>query len=73
MKLLQLELKNIGPFLGQNIVFDDLNDKSKQQVTIITGENGSGKTIIIDAIRYLFYGYRRPSTERNIVKDEFDF
>lgn len=43
MKLHKLYLKNIGPFLEGEIEFD--------QVTILTGENGTGKTVILDAIR----------------------
>ncbi|GIM55249.1 AAA family ATPase [Capnocytophaga cynodegmi] len=43
MKLHELYLKNIGPFLEGEIEFD--------QVTILTGENGTGKTVVLDAIR----------------------
>ncbi|AWL78875.1 AAA family ATPase [Capnocytophaga canimorsus] len=43
MKLHKLYLKNIGPFLEGKIEFD--------QVTILTGENGTGKTVVLDAIR----------------------
>ncbi|GJQ05417.1 AAA family ATPase [Capnocytophaga canimorsus] len=43
MKLHKLYLKNIGPFLEGEIEFD--------QVTILTGENGTGKTVVLDAIR----------------------
>ncbi len=55
MKLLDLHLKNIGPFLDDTIEFATF-DNSKRQVTIITGENGTGKTIILDAIRGLLLG-----------------
>ncbi len=52
MRLLSLSLKNIGPFKSESIVFiKEENNFSKPPITIITGENGSGKTIIIDAIR----------------------
>lgn len=53
MKLHKLHLKNIGPFLDDSIEFATY-DNSKSQVTILTGENGTGKTIIIDAIRKMF-------------------
>lgn len=43
MKLHKLYLKNVGPFLEGEIEFD--------QVTILTGENGTGKTVVLDAIR----------------------
>jgi predicted ATP-binding protein involved in virulence len=55
MKLLDLHLKNIGPFLDDTIEFAT-SENSKKQVTIITGENGTGKTIILDAIRKIILG-----------------
>ena len=55
MKLLNLHLKNIGPFLNDTIEFAT-TENSKKQVTILTGENGTGKTIVLDAIRGLFLG-----------------
>lgn len=55
MKIKNLKLKNIGPFREAELDFPqerDANDKIP--VTIITGENGTGKSVIIDAIRMLF-------------------
>lgn len=49
MKINSLYLKNIGPFLEAEIDF--IGDNKKPPITIITGENGTGKTIILDAIR----------------------
>ncbi|MEI6141511.1 MAG: AAA family ATPase [Mariniphaga sp.] len=73
MRILNLQIKNIGPFLEGNIDFIAKDDNmSKPPVTIITGENGTGKTIILDTIRALFLGdaYKM---ERNIVRKEEDF
>lgn len=73
MRILNLQIKNIGPFLDGNIDFITENDNmSKPPVTIITGENGTGKTIILDTIRGLFLGdtYK---LERNIVRKDNDF
>lgn len=55
MKLLDLHLKNIGPFLDDTIEFATF-ENSKKQVTILTGENGTGKTIVLDAIRKMLLG-----------------
>lgn len=66
MKLLDLHLKNIGPFLDDTIEFATF-ENSKKQVTILTGENGTGKTIILDAIRKMLLGL---SDWFNIVKRE---
>ncbi|WP_121965524.1 AAA family ATPase [Myroides sp. N17-2] len=60
MKLKKLYLKNIGPFLDDEIEFAT-NENAGSQVTIITGENGAGKTIIIDAIRKMFLEYESDS------------
>jgi DNA repair exonuclease SbcCD ATPase subunit len=52
MHLFDLQLKNVGPFKKASVTFIDAkNDQKRPPVTIITGENGTGKTIILDAIR----------------------
>ncbi len=53
MRIKQLSLKNIGPFIEADITFADRSD-GKPPITLITGENGTGKTIILDAIRGMF-------------------
>jgi predicted ATP-binding protein involved in virulence len=71
MRLLNLELKNIGPFLEGNINFISEEDNiQKPPVTIITGENGTGKTIVLDAIRGLLATYQ---LERHIIRNDNDF
>lgn len=66
MRLHNLYLKNIGPFLEAKIEFD--------QVTIFTGENGTGKTVILDAIRKMLlsnlFGGQELRKIRNIRKSE---
>ncbi|MFJ1329108.1 AAA family ATPase [Capnocytophaga canimorsus] len=65
MKLHKLYLKNIGPFLEGKIEFD--------QVTILTGENGTGKTVVLDAIRKMLLSGRWTnalSKMRNIHRDD---
>lgn len=70
MKLLDLHLKNIGPFLDDRIEFATF-ENSKKQVTIITGENGTGKTIVLDAIRGLLMGqYNYGITKRRITQND---
>jgi predicted ATP-binding protein involved in virulence len=67
MRIHNLTLKNIGPFKEAYLEFIGSDDNTeKPPVIIITGENGTGKTIIIDAIRVLFYGYSG-KIERDIV------
>ncbi len=73
MRIQYLDIKNIGPFREGHIDFITENDSlEKPPVTIITGENGTGKTIILDAIRGLLYGLY-VGIERNIVNNSSDF
>lgn len=67
MRIHNLTLKNIGPFKEAHLEFIGPDDNTeKPPVVIITGENGTGKTIVIDAIRALFYGLLKP-LERDIT------
>lgn len=71
MYIKSLELKNIGPFDSGKLEFAyDPSDPGGHPVTIITGVNGAGKSIVIDAIRAALSGQQ---LERNIVADEDDF
>ncbi|MEG1591207.1 AAA family ATPase [Chryseobacterium sp.] len=72
MKLLDLHLKNIGPFLDDKIEFATF-ENSKKQVTILTGENGTGKTIIIDAIRQIVQGNYIDTRYNRFLYDRLDF
>mgnify|MGYP002821054070 CR=1 FL=1 len=49
----ELSLQNIGPFKEASLTFFEDNEK-KPPVVLITGENGTGKSIILDAIRGIF-------------------
>ncbi|MCB9669861.1 MAG: ATP-binding protein [Alphaproteobacteria bacterium] len=53
MELAHLELENVGPFASERI---ELQTRAEggPGVTFITGENGTGKSIVIDAIRATF-------------------
>lgn len=54
MKLETLQLENIGPFDEARVEFSDPG--AGTGVTIITGENGTGKSVIIDALRAIIGG-----------------
>jgi predicted ATP-binding protein involved in virulence len=53
MRLLSLALENIGPFDDAELRFLD-GAEDPVPVSFITGENGTGKSIVLDAIRGLF-------------------
>lgn len=69
MYLTTLKITNIGPFRYGELNFAH-DPKEKNPVTIITGMNGTGKSIIIDAIRAALSGQQ---LERNIVANPNDF
>lgn len=72
MKLLNLHIKNIGPFKEAFLDFaTEFKKETVEPVTIITGINGAGKSILIDAIRAAFSGMS--ILERDIVADEKDY
>jgi energy-coupling factor transporter ATP-binding protein EcfA2 len=70
MLIKELVLKNIGPFRDATVQFpSDRNKDGTLPITVITGQNGTGKTIILDAIRGLLKSYQK--IERSIAKDNF--
>jgi predicted ATP-binding protein involved in virulence len=71
MKIKNLYLKNIGPFLEANLEFIN-DDSQKPPVIIITGENGTGKTIVLDAIRGVLLGYQG-GLNKDIIRDKTNF
>lgn len=70
MRINRLKLKNIGPFLEAELDFNGL--KEKAAITLITGENGTGKSIVIDAIRRMYLGPHLGSysNERDICRSD---
>ena len=68
MRIINLKLKNIGPFKDAELEFiSDENEMENPPVICITGENGTGKSIIIDSIRALFNGRFEKGIERDIT------
>lgn len=72
MLIKSLSLKNIGPFREARIEFPIEKIDGLYPVTVITGENGAGKSIILDAIRNMLLSpYCDPI--RSLVADPNDF
>jgi DNA repair exonuclease SbcCD ATPase subunit len=55
MKIRKLHLKNIGVFDDEEINFQECPAKDKAEIHILTGENGAGKTTILQALAYGFH------------------
>ncbi len=60
MKPLKLHLANIGPFVGNH----SIDFTSLDNIYVITGKTGSGKTTVLDCITYALYG-RLPGSRSN--------
>ena len=58
MKPIFLHLQNVGPYLDEKLDFSALED-----MFLISGKTGSGKTTIFDAMTYALYG--KPSGARS--------
>lgn len=71
MRLYSLKLENIGPFDEAEVEFLVEGDTSPG-VTLLTGMNGTGKTIILDAIR-AFFGPHYAHLEREIWRPRSPF
>jgi predicted ATPase len=68
MRVKSLSLTNIGPFREANLDMT-LDGSAPSPVVLITGENGAGKSIILDAIRAMF-GDQYATLERDIRRRE---
>ena len=70
MKLINLTLKNFMPYKDtQKITFPR---NQKQNVILIFGDNMRGKTSLLNALRWVFYGKAwgrqlRPIEQKNVV------
>lgn len=64
MKPLHLKLNNFGPFLKEEIDFSKIDNN---ELFLISGKTGSGKTMIFDAMTYALFG--KASTEQREEND----
>ena len=54
MKLQQIEINNFRQFYGEHVI--EFSIDQKQNVTVIHGENGGGKTTLLNAFKWCFFG-----------------
>ena len=55
MKIKQIKLTNIGPYINENKFDFDLSDSVRRMV-LVGGKNGAGKTTLFKAIKTCLYG-----------------
>lgn len=66
LKISKIEIENFRQYYDNNII--EFSQDEKKPFTIIKGTNGAGKTNIMNAITWCFYG-----KEKNLSKDDEDF
>ena len=57
MKIQEIILSNIGPYIGENRISFNVDDPLRN-ITLIGGRNGAGKTTLFDAMRICLYGHK---------------
>jgi len=68
MKIKSLTLKNFRQFYGEQVL--QFSDDSDANVTVIHGENGAGKTALLNAFKWAFYGTTDFSTgSKNLISE----
>ena len=55
MKIKQIKLTNIGPYINENKFDFDLSDSVRRMI-LVGGKNGAGKTTLFKAIKTCLYG-----------------
>jgi len=68
MKIRKLQLKNIGVFDDETIKFQPCPAKDKAEIHIFTGQNGTGKSTILQALASIFNPYLT-ATKISFIKD----
>ncbi len=68
MRLLGLELKNFKSYTELSLSFDSASDPTERSVTAIVGENGAGKTSILEAVGAALFDYVEGS-HRQLIRE----
>lgn len=55
MKINKIQLRNIGPYIGENNIID-VSVKKNNNIVLIGGKNGAGKTTLLNSIKIGLFG-----------------
>ena len=67
MKITNILLQNLGPYVGENVLSFDTSDNMRN-VILIGGKNGAGKTTLFHSIKIGLYGCRSYGFESENAK-----
>lgn len=67
MKITNILIENLGPYVGENILSFNVTDSSRN-VILIGGKNGAGKTTLFNSIKIGLYGCRTYGFESENTK-----
>ena len=67
MKITNISIENLGPYVGENLLHFDIEDPSRN-VVLIGGKNGAGKTTLFNSIKIGLYGCRAYGFESENAK-----
>ena len=67
MKITNITIENLGPYVGDNSFRFDISDSSRN-VILIGGKNGAGKTTLFNSIKIGLYGCRAYGFESENAK-----
>lgn len=67
MKITNILIENLGPYVGENVLSCDISD-STRNVVLIGGKNGAGKTTLFNSIKIGLYGCRAYGFESENAK-----
>ena len=71
MKIRSLTLKHIGVFEDETIVFPEKKEKDKAEIHILTGQNGTGKTTILQALASKMLEVKPFSEFNSLISSDF--
>ena len=67
MKITNISIENLGPYVGENMLRFSINDPLRN-VVLIGGKNGAGKTTLFNSIKIGLYGCRAYGFESENAK-----
>ena len=71
MKIRSLTLKHIGVFEDETINFPEKMEKDKAEIHILTGQNGTGKTTILQALASKMFEVKPFVEFESLISNEF--